>query len=103
MVGALAFFPQNLGWEPGVLPDPATETTCKFCGELIRKRRDKTGNQFEWVSYLGIQPGKGTDIYQFSRFCRANPDDIQCHRRKPQQHGPIPLHDPKKLAEWLDT
>lgn len=79
-------------------PDPATETSCKHCGVPIRKRRDHTGNQFEWVTFLGMNTN-GTVMY--GRFCQV---PGQWKKMRPvRQHSPIPIGNRKKLEEWLDN
>lgn len=79
--------------------DPATETSCRHCGELIRKRRDRSGNGFEWVAFLGYDPTLRKNI--LSRFCYQPGTRV---RLKPsRQHAPIPIDNPKKLEKWLNS
>lgn len=79
-------------------PDPATEATCRHCFESIRKRRDKSGNGFEWVAYLGWDYRLKHHVY--SRFCY---EPGTAKRIRPvTQHAPIPLDSPVKLERWLN-
>lgn len=91
---------------PG-LPDPTTETSCRHCGQLIRKRRSAKGDEQEWVSFVGLRyyDGDGGGSYNdpswYSRFCPREVAEAKGGRRI--QHAPIPIGNVRALERWLNS
>lgn len=86
--------------------DPSTETECRHCTALIRKRREDDSREQIWVSYIGYGrfAFENGDSQWYSRFCPREVAELQGGRRI--QHAPppaVPVHDAEKLERWLES
>lgn len=72
------------------------DNSCRHCAEWLWLERTASGNDWEWVSFQGVDP-KGVAVT--SRFCNRKLFPEGTPRR---EHAPIPTKR-KKLDRWLES